>query len=96
MNDNYLQRRHWYVDHLSRVTVTEDLLRTDPRSKVVLAEAGMGKSTLLEQLSGMPNYAFCAARKLTLAPDPSQILGDADTIVIDALDEVSARWEAAR
>ena len=53
----------------------------------------MGKSTLLKQLKDVEDYAFCRARKLLNASNPESLLGDATTLVIDALDEVSARRE---
>jgi hypothetical protein len=60
---------------------------------VVLGEAGMGKTTLLGSLREHEGYAFCTARQLINAPDPRQFLRDATTLVIDALDEVSAQRE---
>ena len=74
-----------------QVCVDQSFLQTDPRPLVVLGEAGMGKSTLLEPLADIAGYAFCTARKLINAPDPVQVLGEATTLVIDALDEVSAQ-----
>jgi hypothetical protein len=68
-------------------------LAVDSRSLVVLGEAGMGKSTLLTALDRAHGFAFCTARQLINRPNPASILGDATTIVIDALDEVSAQRE---
>lgn len=64
------------------------LTRTEPL--VVLGEAGMGKSHLLEWIATSPGYAFCTARQLINRHDPRTLLGDAECLVIDALDEVSA------
>lgn len=58
---------------------------------VVLGEAGMGKSTLLRQLDAEQGYVVCTARALINAPDFIARFGDARTLVIDALDEVSAQ-----
>ncbi len=51
----------------------------------------MGKSTLLDQLSGVEGFSVHTARKLIVTPDPKLLIGDAKTVVIDALDEVSAQ-----
>jgi len=53
----------------------------------------MGKTTLLKRLGGIDGFAFCTARKLTVTPDPNLLLGKATTLVVDALDEVSAQRE---
>ena len=53
----------------------------------------MGKSYLLEWLATTPGYARCTARQLINRHDPRALLGDARTIVIDALDEVSTQKE---
>lgn len=50
----------------------------------------MGKTTLLEWLSDAPGYAFCTARQLLYAAKAETLLGDAQVLVIDALDEVNA------
>lgn len=90
MAKTILKRRLWYVDGLDPVSVDQSFLTTDARSLIVLGEAGMGKSTLLEQLKPLPGYAFCTARRLINAVNPADLLGDASTLVIDALDEVAA------
>ncbi len=86
-----LPRKLWYFDELDRVVVDQDFLQTDQRPLVVLGEAGMGKSTLLGQLSSIGGYAVCTARKLINAPNTAELFGGATTLVIDALDEVSAQ-----
>jgi len=69
-----------------------DLLgRTEPI--VVLGDAGMGKTTLLEHVGGQDGYKFVHARRLVRSPDPSTLLGDAGTLVIDALDELTVQAE---
>lgn len=93
MTEQLLRRRLWYSDLRDRVVVDQEFLRTDVRSLVVLGEAGMGKSTLLDQLRGVDGFSLCTARKLIVAPDPKPLIGDANTLVIDALDEVSAPRE---
>jgi len=52
----------------------------------------MGKTALLTWLGNQPGYAYCTARQLKNAkPDGRRLLGDASTLVVDALDELSAR-----
>jgi len=53
---------------------------------VVLAEAGMGKSRLLEQFQS-GDAALVSARKLVNAADPKKLLGSNTLLLIDALDE---------
>jgi hypothetical protein len=93
MQGEFLPRALWYQDRREIITVDQDFLRSDRRSLIVLGEAGMGKSTLLFQLKGVPGFAVCTARKLINAPEPQALMGGATTLVIDALDEVSARLD---
>jgi hypothetical protein len=86
-----LPRKLWHQDVRDHVSVDQDFLRSCPHSLIVLGEAGMGKSTLLRQLIGVQDYAFCTARTLINAPDPVGLTKGAGTLVIDALDEVSAQ-----
>ncbi|SDG37920.1 NACHT domain-containing protein [Sulfitobacter delicatus] len=65
--------------------------RTEPI--IVLGEAGMGKTTLLEEIGERSDYRFIHARRLVRARDPLCLLGGATTFVIDALDELSAQDE---
>lgn len=51
----------------------------------------MGKSHLLEWLCEDSKYAFCTATQFINRHDPRTLLGDADVLVIDALDEVVAQ-----
>src|SRR4051812_10681909 len=88
-----IPRTLWYEHQQIIVEVDQRFLSADARSLVVLGEAGMGKSTLLESLEQTEGFAICTARQLINRPDPTSILGGAATIVIDALDEVSARHE---
>ena len=80
-----------YLDGRESRTVTQAGILAITAPTVVLGEAGMGKTYLLEWLAQAPGHAWCTARQLINRPDPSTLLGDAGTLVIDALDEVSAR-----
>jgi hypothetical protein len=49
---------------------------------------------LLSWLGDQAGYAYCTARKLkNVRPDPRRLLGNASTLVVDALDELSVRGE---
>lgn len=93
MSETLLQRHLWYNDRHDRVVVNQDFLKTDSRSLVILGEAGMGKSTLLANLKDCESFAVCTARKLIVTSNPKAVLGRATTLVVDALDEVSAQRE---
>lgn len=71
--------------------MTEAELAQQTGPLIILGEPGMGKTHLLEWLARTENYAFCSARKLINRHDPKTLLGDASSLVIDALDEVSSR-----
>ncbi|HHE7266602.1 hypothetical protein V6X58_27030 [Pseudomonas aeruginosa] len=88
-----IERTLWYEAQNGRAELPQgDLLkRTEPL--VILGEAGMGKSHLLEWLATAPGYTRCTARQLINRHDPRTLLGDAQTLVIDALDEVSTQKE---
>ena len=73
----------------------QELLVVERRSLVVLGESGMGKSTLLTMLGQVDGYRVCTARKLVNHPQPADLLGDAITLVVDALDEVAAGRDGA-
>ncbi|MBO6827131.1 MAG: hypothetical protein JJ879_13070, partial [Sneathiella sp.] len=93
MSEIFLQRQLWFTDQCDRIVVDQDFLKNDSRSLVVLGEAGMGKSTLLGCLRDVEGFAVCTARKLIVTPDPRSLLGESTTLVVDALDEVSAQHE---
>ena len=93
MSKTILQRRLWYIEQRETVEVDQDFLKRDSRPLILLGEAGMGKSTLLRQLEDATGFALCTARKVLVTPHPELILGGATTLLIDALDEVSARRE---
>lgn len=90
MDETFLDRRLWYVDRDETVDVGADFLLNNPRPVIVLGEAGMGKSTLLDRLKAAPGHQVVTARKLINTPTPEALLGPNETLVVDALDEVAA------
>lgn len=88
-----IERTLWYETQNDRATLTQGELRERTEPLLILGEAGMGKSHLLEWLADAPGYAHCTARKLINRHDPRSLLNDAKTLVIDALDEVNAQKE---
>ena len=94
MTDTIIARRLSGVDTDGKIfeLPQADLLgRTKPI--VVLGDAGMGKTTLLEEIGQEACYKFVHARRLIRSPNPSKLLGDATTFVIDALDELAVQAE---
>ncbi|MEO9898205.1 MAG: hypothetical protein ABJD13_10970 [Paracoccaceae bacterium] len=94
MTDSIISRRLGGVDadgKLFELNQSDLLGRTEPI--VVLGDAGMGKTTLLEEIGQEVAYKFVHARRLVLSFDPSKLLGDATTFVIDALDELAVQAE---
>lgn len=81
----------WYRRNNEDVEVAQADLEHLTESMVILGEAGMGKTYLLNWLAQLPNYARCTARQLISRSDPALLLGDASVLVVDALDEVSAQ-----
>ena len=53
----------------------------------------MGKSELAQWLGAQGGHARCTARQLLNRANPRELLGNAQTLVIDALDEVAAQGE---
>jgi cytidylate kinase len=62
-------------------------------SLVVLGEAGMGKTTLLRELTEHEGFKFVTAARLIATRDPKALIGNAEIAVIDALDEATATRE---
>lgn len=91
MTRPFIPRKLRYKQGSDEMQVDQDFLMRDPRPLIVLGEAGMGKSTLLDRLQGIEGYAVCSARWLINHPEPRALLGAANTLVIDALDEVNAQ-----
>jgi hypothetical protein len=94
MSHPSIARTLWYENKEQRVTLTQADLRQQTQPLVILGEPGMGKTHLLEQFAYAPCCPFCSARKLINRHDPRTLLGDAQVLVIDALDEVSVLQDA--
>ncbi len=88
-----IERTLWYAAKNGRAELPQSDLckRTEPL--VILGEAGMGKSYLLEWLATAGGYTRCTARQLINRHDPRTLLNDTQTLIIDALDEVSTQKE---
>lgn len=86
-----IPRTFWYDTEDDRFELHQAELLDRKEPLIILGEAGMGKSHLLEQLAQSDTCVFCTARKLIASQRPENIIGDATTLVIDALDEVSAK-----
>jgi hypothetical protein len=90
MRQHPIERTLWHgTDNRHKLSQLELLERTEPL--IILGEAGMGKSHLLEWLASFPGYARCTARQLINRQDPRTLLGNARMLVIDALDEVNVQ-----
>lgn len=86
-----IKRTLWYETSDSRIILPQDDLLKRTESFVILGEAGMGKSHLLDWLAACPGYSHCTARQLINRYDPKTLLRDDHILVIDALDEVSSQ-----
>lgn len=86
-----IERTLWYESSEGRTEMTQNNLCTRTEPLVILGEAGMGKSHLLEWLATSPGYSLCTARRLIRSYDASTLLANSHTLVIDALDEVSSK-----
>jgi hypothetical protein len=95
MIENSVERTLWFKHKDGRKELKETELRNLTEPLIILGDAGMGKSVLLERLSEHAEYQFCTARKLIRRNKPCTILGNARVLVIDALDEVSSQKAGA-
>ncbi|WP_402721060.1 NACHT domain-containing protein [Janthinobacterium rivuli] len=85
-------RTLWYQkDEANTHTLSQADLVQRAEPLIILGEAGMGKSYLLEWLATNSAYARCTARQLINRHNPRTLLGDAKILLIDALDEVSTQ-----
>lgn len=90
-----IKRTLWYLQDGAEAEIAQTELHSRAESLVILGEAGMGKTFLLNSLALQPDYARRTARQLIARSDPALLLNAASVLVIDALDEVSAQKEGA-
>jgi len=93
MNQYFIERTLWYATAEGRTYLRQADLRTRTEPLVILGEAGMGKTTLLEWLADAPGFSLHTARKLVHHPSPTALRRGAEVLVIDALDEVPVQRE---
>jgi hypothetical protein len=94
MTHPILPRRLWHETEKGRAFSEQAALIGRREPLIILGEPGMGKTELLRWLGNQPGYAYCTARQLkNVRPDPRRLLGDAPTLVVDALDELSVQGE---
>ncbi|OTT68056.1 hypothetical protein CAT75_16900 [Acinetobacter baumannii] len=85
-----IKRTLWYQVEKEYLQLTQEDLPNIDNSLVILGEAGMGKSCLLEWLGSLDNFAYCTARQLLHRHKPNTLLNNKKVLVIDALDELSS------
>ena len=86
-----IPRTLWYQFDDTQKKISQHEILEITNSLVILGEAGMGKSSLLEWIGNLENYAYCTARQLINRADPRPLLGKNSILVIDSLDEVSSK-----
>lgn len=86
-----IPRSLWYQLHDTQKKINQHEIPEITNPLVIVGEAGMGKSSLLEWLGNLENYAYCTAGQLLNRVNPSLLLGSNNVLVIDALDEVSSK-----
>ena len=89
---HFAPRRLWHETKDGQVTIEQGDLIGRNAPVVVLGEAGMGKTELLRWVAAEAGFKFITARNLQNSRrDRHEVMGAASTIVVDALDELSAR-----
>jgi len=81
----------WYVDNDGQHWLEQGDLLTRTEPLIVLGEPGMGKTELLKAIGSEHGNAFCRATQLINRPRPETLVGNAERLVVDALDEVAAQ-----
>lgn len=93
MQRSFLPRRLSYSEQSEIRTVANDGLLGFKQPLVILGDAGMGKTRLMNWLGEQPGFRFVTARRLLNDSDARSLLGHDTGLVIDALDEVAAQAE---
>ena len=86
-----IPRTLWYQFDDTQKKISQHEILEITNSLVILGEAGMGKSSLLEWLGNLENCAYCTARQLLNRANPRPLLGKNSILVIDSLDEVNSK-----
>lgn len=93
MVDSFLPRTLWYYENKEKIELahTELHKKFHPSAQplIILGEAGMGKTTLLKWLAEQHGYIFVTAHQLLHPPRSLKALDASQTLVIDALDELT-------
>jgi len=94
MEHCFLPRTLWYRDNRERIDLahTELHIKFSIRAQplIILGEAGMGKTMLLEQVAMQQGYRFMTAHQLLHPPRGTPDICADQVLVIDALDELTA------
>lgn len=85
----FIDRNLSYTADGVEEVITHRQLLDRPENLVILGEAGMGKSRLLEELA-IGGGRRVTARRLINAPDPGELLDGEKRVFVDALDEAPA------
>ncbi|MFT6372462.1 MAG: hypothetical protein ACJAZT_001203 [Gammaproteobacteria bacterium] len=94
MSQITIPRTLWSETKKGRETFDQTQLIECTESIVILGEAGMGKTHLLKSIAKLSGFVHCTARRLINSFNANKILGSAQVLVIDALDEVSAKGDS--
>jgi hypothetical protein len=87
----YFRRQLWFADRNGQHQIEQNELLARNEPVIVLGEPGMGKTELLKSIGKTDGIAYCRAQQLINRTRPETLIGNAKKLVIDALDEVSAR-----
>jgi len=90
----YIPRWLWYFDEAGqRRELADKELTARNEPLIILGEPGMGKSWLLKNIAASAGVTKLEARQLIRHPNPQMLIGNAQPVVIDALDEVAAKGD---
>lgn len=93
MENSYIPRTLWFTENDHQKEISQEDLLIEQHSLIILGEAGMGKTKLLQWLGKQPSYTYCTAKQLIRRERPEELLGNAKVLVIDALDEAPSHQE---
>ena len=88
----FIPRRLYYAIGSEVRDVGQEVLLELADNIILLGEAGSGKTRLTDWLGQAEDYTCCTARQI-INGVPHRIIGNAGTLVIDAIDEVAAKAE---